>query len=352
MTLLIIYLLVALVFSFLCSLLEASLLSITPSHATVVGKKDAGLGKDLQNFKDNIDMPLAAILTLNTFAHTIGAAGVGAQAQLIWGEEYLTVISVVLTIIILILTEIIPKTLGANYWKALTPFTVRTLKILIYSPLYPIIIFSQFITKRLKQEKNKSVLSRADFTVMAEIGMQEGILHHDESRVINNVLRFNAVLASQIMTPRTVIKAAPESQTLRDFYDTSADLPFSRIPVYDGSVDQITGYIMKVQVFQTLIKGEEDLTLADIKRPIEVTSEYGSLPELFTRLVKNKEHIALVVDEYGGTSGIVTMEDIIETLLGLEITDEVDAVEDLQKWAREKWQKRMDSMEQGPDSES
>ncbi|GAB3194431.1 CNNM domain-containing protein [Pontibacter aydingkolensis] len=321
-------------------MLEASLLSITPSHANIVGKEDPALGKDLQHFKDNIDMPLAAILTLNTFAHTIGAAGVGAQAQVIWGEEYLTVVSIVLTIVILILTEIIPKTLGANYWKPLTPFTVRTLKIMIYSPLYPIILFSQFITKRLKRDKDKSVLSRADFTAMAEIGTKEGILHHDESRVINNVLRFNVILASHIMTPRTVIKAAPEEQTIQEFYDNTTNMRFSRILVFDTSIDHITGYVLKDEVLQRIIKGDGDLPLRAIKRPIHVSSEFTPIPELFTKIIKKKEHIALVLDEYGGTAGIVSMEDIIETLLGLEITDEFDDIEDLQKWAREKWQKR------------
>ncbi len=340
MGLLLIYLFIALFFSFLCSLLEASLLSITPSHANVIGKENPSLGKDLQHFKDNIDKPLAAILTLNTFAHTIGAAGVGAQAQAIWGEEYLTIISVVLTIIILILTEIIPKTLGANYWKSLTPFTVRTLKILIYSPLYPLILFSQFITKRLKRDKDMSVLSRADFTAMAEIGTKEGILHQDESRVINNVLRFNVILAGHIMTPRTVIKAAPEKQLIREFYDNSTNMRFSRILVFDNSVDQITGYVLKDEVLQRIIEGDGGLSLAEIKRPIHVVHENTPVPQLFTRLMEKKEHIALVVDEYGGTAGIVSMEDVIETLLGLEITDEFDAVEDLQKWAREKWEKR------------
>ncbi|WP_162052221.1 CNNM domain-containing protein [Pontibacter pamirensis] len=340
MTLLLIYLFVALLFSFLCSLLEASLLSITPSHANIVGKENPALGKDLQHFKDNIDMPLAAILTLNTFAHTIGAAGVGAQAQLIWGEEYLTVVSIVLTIVILILTEIIPKTLGANYWKQLTPFTVKTLKVMIYSPLYPIILFSQFITKRLKRDKDKSVLSRADFTAMAEIGAKEGILHKDESRVINNVLRFNIILASHIMTPRTVIKAAPVEQTIQEFYDNFTNMRFSRIPVFEKSIDHITGYVLKDEVLHRIIKGDGNLPLRAIERPIHVAGEYTPIPELFTKIMKKKEHIALVIDEYGGTAGLVSMEDIIETLLGLEITDEFDDIEDLQKWAREKWQKR------------
>ncbi|QCR22363.1 CNNM domain-containing protein [Pontibacter sp. SGAir0037] len=344
MGLLILYLLIALFFSFLCSLLEASLLSITPSHVGIVSQQNPAIGRDLQHFKDNIDRPLAAILTLNTFAHTIGAAGVGAQAQLIWGEEYLTLISVLLTILILVLTEIIPKTLGANYWRQLTPFTVRTLKIMIYSPIYPIIVLSQFITRRLKQEKDRSVLSRADFTAMAELVTKEGVLQQDESRVINNVLRFNVVQAGHIMTPRTVMRAAPGRQLIQEFYSNSANLRFSRIPVFDGSIDQVTGYVLKDEVLHRLVQQQGMLALEEIKRPIQVVHQGTPVPELFTRLMESKEHIALVVDEYGGTAGLVTMEDIIETLLGLEITDEFDVVEDLQKWARDRWQKRSKNM--------
>lgn len=340
MVLLLVYLAIALFFSFLCSLLEASLLSITPSHVGVVKKEKPSLGKDLGHFKDNIDKPLAAILTLNTFAHTIGAAGVGAQAQGLWGEAYLSLVSIVLTILILFVTEIIPKTLGANYWKQLVPFTVRTLKILIYSPLYPLIILSQFITKQLKQDKSKSVLSRADFTVMAELGSHEGILKQHESKVIHNILRFNRILAKHIMTPRTVIRAAPAWQTLREFYDNRENMHFSRFPIYEESIDQIDSYVLKDEVFRRIIEGEREKTLETVKRPIQVASEVTPVPELFSSLIENREQIALVADEFGGTSGIVTMEDIIETLLGLEITDEVDDIEDLQKWARDNWKKR------------
>lgn len=344
MGLLFIYLSIALILSFLCSLLEASLLSITPSHVSVLGQQNSTVAKDLQIFKENIDRPLAAILTLNTFAHTIGAAGVGAQAQIIWGEEYLTLVSILLTILILFLTEIIPKTLGANYWKSLTPFTVKALKIMIFI-LAPIIFISQLITKRLKQDKEKSILSRADFTAMADMGTKGGILHKNEAKIINNILRFNQILAEHIMTPRTVLKAAPESQTITDFYNNSKNLRFSRIPLYDRSIDQIAYYVLKDEIMHRIIKGEGDKTLAEIKRPIEVILPSTPLPQLFSKLMEKKEHIALVVDEYGGTSGLVTMEDVIETLLGMEITDEFDDVEDLQKWAKEKWQKRANDID-------
>jgi CBS domain containing-hemolysin-like protein len=341
MGLLLLYLSISLVLSFLCSLLEASLLSVTPSHATILSQQHPTLGKDLQNFKDNIDRPLAAILTLNTFAHTIGAAGVGAQAQILWGEEYLTVVSVALTIIILLLTEIIPKTLGANYWKQLTPFTVRTLKILIYSPLYPIIYLSQFITKSLKTDKERSVLSRADFTAMAELGIKEGILLKGESKIIQNILSFNNIQVHHIMTPRTVINGAQEDQTIAAFFKQATSLRHSRIPVYSTSIDNITGYVLKDDVMQKIIQQQGHLPLKSIKRKIQVVHEHVPIPILFNNLMANKDHIAIVVDEYGGTAGIVSMEDVIETLLGAEIMDEMDDVADLQEWARTKWEKRV-----------
>jgi CBS domain containing-hemolysin-like protein len=340
MGLLILYLTIAIIFSFLCSILEAVLLSVTPSYASVLSKVQPETSKTLQEFKDNIDKPLAAILTLNTFAHTLGAAGVGAQAQAIWGDEYLSLVSAVLTIIILILSEIIPKTLGANYWQSLTPFTVKTLKILIYSPLWPLIMLSQFITKRLKRDKSKSVLSRADFTAMAEIGIKEGVLHKDESRVIRNLLGLNKVQVHHIMTPRTVISAAPEQITIREFYDNSKNLPFSRIPIYETTIDNISGYVLKGEVLQKLVDNEGDAPLHTIKRPIFVTSENTLISQLINKLVEGNEHVALVVDEYGGTAGIITLEDIIETLLGLEITDEFDDIADMQDWAKEAWRKR------------
>lgn len=336
MTLLLVYLGIALTMSFLCSLIEATLLSITSSHVSIVSKTQPRLGKDLQKFKNNIDKPLAAILTLNTFAHTIGAAGVGAQAQLLWGDKSLTVVSIVLTILILILTEIIPKTLGANYWKQLTPFTVKVVKSMIVL-LYPIVLFSQLITKILNKNKEANVLSREDFSVMAEIGNKDGALKEEEYTIINNILRFNLLKVSSIMTPRTVIIAASQDQTIREFYDDTDNLRFSRIPLYADSMDDIRGYVLKDEILQNIIKGNGDKSLSSIARKFIVKPETASTSKVFEKLILEKEHIALIVDEYGGTSGIVTMEDLIETVLGLEITDESDDIEDLQKWAREKW---------------
>ena len=344
MALLLLYLAIALFFSFLCSLLEASLLSISPSHVSIISKDNPKMGKDLQHFKDNIDRPLAAILTLNTFAHTVGAAGVGAQAQILWGDEYLTAVSVVLTILILVFTEIIPKTLGANFWKQLTPFTVRTLNILIYSPLYPFILLSQFITRNLKTDKNRSVLSRADFTAMAELGIKEGIFKKGESQIIQNILRFNNILVRHIMTPRTVIVSAQQDMTIKDFFREFPDLRFSRIPIYKTNLDDVSGYVLKDEVLYKLINMEGDDSLGSIARTIQAVPEHMPIPTLFNRLMDKQDQIALVVDEYGGTAGLVSMEDIIETLLGMEIIDEMDQIADLQEWAKSNWEKRAKRM--------
>jgi CBS domain containing-hemolysin-like protein len=264
MGLLLLYLTIALFFSFLCSIMEAVLLSVTPSYVGIKLQEGKQEGKDLEAFKDNIDRPLAAILTLNTFAHTLGAAGVGAQAQIIWGEEYLTLISTILTLIILFLSEIIPKTLGANYWQQLTPFTVKALKVMIYSPLYPIIVLSQFITRWLKSDKERSVLSRADFTAMAEIGMKEGIFRDEESKIISNLLQFNRIQVKHIMTPRTVVEAAPEEMKVMEYFEQRAEFHFSRIPIYQENIDQITGYVLKDDILTQLVKGQGESLLKEI----------------------------------------------------------------------------------------
>ena len=343
MVLLIIYFLIALLFSFLCSLMEAVILSVTPSFIT----KKIQEGKDyavwLKKYKDNIDRPLASILTLNTFAHTLGAAGVGAQAQLLWGNEYLSITSVVLTILILIFSEIIPKTIGANYWPGLSRFTVFMIRILMVV-LYPFVLISQWITKLFNINKRKSVLSRADFSAMAELAEEEGVIQKGESLIIQSITRFEKLKASDIMTPRMVVFAARESTTAGAFYNDNSDLSFSRVPVYKDSIDNISGYILKDDLLTSLVEGKKNAELKSIKRDIITIYENLSIAALYKKLMEEKEHIVLVVDEYGGTEGIVSLEDVIETIIGLEITDETDNIEDLQKAARENWEKRAKRM--------
>ena len=340
MILLILYLFIALFFSFLCSMLEASLLSTTPSFIAAKVNENKAYGRTLKRFKDNVDLPLAAILTLNTFAHTIGAAGVGAQAQEIWGNEYLSITSGVLTLLILILSEIIPKTLGASYWKQLAPFTAKTLIVLIYSPLYPFIILSKFITKILNKNKQETVLSRAEFQAMAEIGVEEGIFEKEESKILMNLMKFNYIVVKSIMTPRTVVLAASEDSTIEEFFESSDRIRVSRIPIYKENIDNVTGYVLKDDLMEYLIEKRSEIKLKKLSRNLMVVNEKMPIIRLFYKFVQEKEHIAMVVGEYGEMSGIVSMEDVIETLLGAEIMDELDNVEDMQKQAMLIWEKR------------
>ncbi len=339
MTLFFIYLSIAVFVSFICSILEAVLLSITPAFINIKIQEGKKSGHDLKKFKDNIDRPLSAILTLNTFANTAGAAGVGAQAQLIWGNEFLTVISFGLTLIILFFSEIIPKTIGAVYWENLAGTTSAVLTVLV-TILWPAVWISQFLTRLLKKDNQKSILSRADFHAMADIGLQDGVFRESESKIIKNLLNFNSISVEDIMTPLTVVVAEDEEMTLAAFAKKHPEFRFSRIPVYQKKIDNITGFILKDEVLQSLLQKTTHKQLKDIRRKILAVPEVVSIPEIFKLLIEKNTHIAMVVDEYGGMAGIVTMEDIIETLLGLEITDELDKVEDLQELARSNWEKR------------
>ncbi|MFP4024103.1 MAG: CNNM domain-containing protein [Thiohalospira sp.] len=340
MGLLLIYLFVALIFSFLCSILEAVLLSITPSYIASKAKEHKKYALKLQQYKEKIDLPLAAILTINTFAHTIGAAGVGGQVQILYGNEYVSIASAIITIIILIFSEIIPKTLGANFWKQLAPFAATALTIMIYSPLYPVIWLSKLITVLLSKKKIESVLSRSEFQAMAEIGVKEGIFKKEESKILLNLMVFKQIVVKNIMTPRTVVFAAPEDITIKDFYEQNEMIRFSRIPVFIDDIENITGYVLKDDIMQSIIEKNNQVFLKNIRRDIKVVNEKMPIIRLFYKLIEEKEHIAMVVGEYGEMVGIVTMEDIIETLLGTEIMDELDNIENMQEQAKKNWEKR------------
>ena len=333
-------------FSFLCSIWEAVLLSIPPSFVEIKKQEGGIVGKTLAEFKQNIDKPLAAILTLNTIAHTVGAIGVGAAATKLWGESnpFMTgvVVPVAMTLAILIFSEIIPKTIGANGWKTWAGFTVRALRIVIII-LYPLVWLAQLITKALKKDKNKSVLSRADFHAMTDIGTREGVLKKEESKILKNLLRFHSVRAEDIMTPRTVVISASQDMLIKDFYEKhqgKIKLRFSRIPLYESNKDHVSSYFLKVDMLEKMIQDQGNAPLKSIARPITIISEKILLPDLFNLLMKKREHIALVVDEFGGMAGVLTMEDIIETILGTEILDEMDSEADMQALARKNWEKR------------
>nr|MBX2879922.1 DUF21 domain-containing protein [Granulosicoccus sp.] len=271
----------------------------------------------------------------------VGAIGVGAQATSIWGASIIStaVVPVIMTLAILILSEIIPKTIGANYWKELAGFTVSSLKIIMWI-LAPLVFISQLITKALKKDKKASVLSRADFGAMAELGSQQGVFDEGESNILRNLLRFNTIFAKNVMTPRTVMIAADQQTTIRAFHDQHPHLRFSRIPVYESSQDHITGYVLKDEVLKKLVDNNGDEPLSTIKREVLAVKEDFPIPDLFNHFTEKREHIAMVVDEFGGTAGLVTMEDVIETLLGLEIVDEQDNTADMQALARKQWEVR------------
>ncbi len=344
-TLLITFFLISIVVSFLCSLWEAVLLSITPSYAQLKLKEGSPIGRQLQAFKENIDRPLAAILSLNTIAHTVGAIGVGAQAAQIWAETnpMLTSVAVpaIMTLGILILSEIIPKTIGANHWQKLVPFMVKSLQIIIFA-LYPLVWLGQFLTRALKKDKSQSVFSRSEFLAMAEIGVEEGHVEPQESEVIENLLLLHTVQARDIMTPRPVVKVASEEMTIRDFFEANKKLPFSRIPLYERDArEDISGYFLKDKLHTSLLRDQGNEPLKSIRREIIIIHESSPVPDLFKMFLEKREHIALVVDEFGGMAGIITMEDVIETLLGTEIIDEADHTVDMQALAREKWEQRV-----------
>ncbi len=341
MSLLVAFLLVSIVFSFLCSVWEAVLLSITPSFIQMKVQQGDPLGTTLLAFKENIDRPLAAILTLNTVAHTVGAIGVGAQATKIWGESFVAtaVVPVAMTLAILIFSEIVPKTIGANYWKELAGFTVRSLKFVIVL-LTPLVFVSQLITKVLKKDKVGSVFSREDFGAMAELGSQQGVFDEGEANILRNLLRFRTILARDVMTPRTVMRSAREDSTVREFHEAHPNLRFSRIPIFDETLDAIRGYVLKDEVLKEIVEGNGDKKLSSIRRDLVAVKEDFPIPKLFSLFTEKREHVAIVVDDYGGTVGIVTMEDVIETLLGLEIVDEHDNAVDMQALARERWIQR------------
>lgn len=340
MTLLILYLVLALGVSFLCSILEASLLSMSPSFVKDAEEKGTKTGAILATLKTNIDRPLAGILSLNTIAHTVGAAGVGAQAASVFGEGYFGIISAVLTLLILFFSEIIPKTLGALYWKQLAAFTAYTCKFIIVG-LYPLVWISEKLTKLLSPKGPlEGQVSRDEVVAMAQLGHSEGVIGEQESKIIHNLIRFRRIQVDDIMTPRTVVSKLPETMTCGDAAKENSLKRFSRIPVHSEDAEHITGYVLKQKVLEQVAFDKHDTLLSEIRRPIRLVHEDASLSNLFNDLFPHKEHIALVVDEYGGMSGLVTNEDLIETLLGLEITDESDETEDMRELARKRWEER------------
>jgi len=339
MALLLFYLFLALVVSFLCSIMEAVLLSTPISYLR--GKEENGdhSVKKLIKLKLNVDRPLSAILSLNTIAHTVGAAGVGAQATIVFGEAYFGIVSAILTILILVLTEIIPKTIGARFWRQMTVVTGIGINIMIVIA-YPLVVLSAIITKLIASSNFEQTTSREEISALANLGTEEGVFGERENKIIQNLIRLKTIGVAEVMTPRVVVTVANENMSLDDFLKDKDYLRFSRIPIYSNDLENITGYVFRQSVFEMLAEDEEGLKLKDIKRNIVIVADTLPLFSLWEMLLEKKEHIALIIDEYGGMEGVVTMEDIIETLLGFEIIDEKDTVTDMQQFARERWKMR------------
>ena len=319
--------------------MEAVLLSTPNTFLIVKYESGNSWAKAFLGLKSNIDKPLSAILSLNTVAHTVGAAGVGAQAVVLFGDEYFGIVSAILTILILVLTEIIPKTVGARYWRTLAKPASIVINVMIVIT-YPLVVISSLITKAISKNQQEQTTSREEIAALASIGTDEGVFTEKEHKIIQNILKLKNVRVTEIMTPRVVVAVADENLSLADFLKNKDYLKFSRIPIYSGNDENITGYVFRQTVFEKLAEDEHELKLRDIKRDIIIVPNSIVLFTLWEKLIEKKEHITLIVDEYGGLDGIVTMEDIIETLLGLEIIDEKDTITDMQKFARERWNAR------------
>ncbi|GGD22388.1 CNNM domain-containing protein [Flavobacterium orientale] len=344
MTLLFVYLFIALFTSFICSILEAVLLSTPLSFLKAKVEQGDADAITFIKLKEDIDKPLSAILSLNTVAHTVGAAGVGAQATLVFGEAYFGVVSAVLTILILVLTEIIPKTLGANYSRELMGIAAKSINVMIFIT-YPLVVISAVLTKLLSRNEKELTTSREEISALASIGTEEGIFGEKENKIIQNLIKLKGIKISEIMTPRIVVVVANEEMTLQEFLNNKDFLHFSRIPIYEGNRDNITGYVFRELVFEKLAEDQFDLKLKDIRRDIVTFPKVTSLFDAWEELLHNKEQISLISDEYGGMDGIATLEDIIETLLGFEIVDEKDKVEDMQQYAMERWKTKQKKYE-------
>ncbi len=338
--LLLIYFSIAIGFSFLCSIAEAVLLSITPSYIAERRKEKTNSALQIIDLKQSIDRPLAAILSLNTIAHTVGAAGVGAQAAKIYGDQYVGVISAVLTLLILVLSEIIPKTIGALYWRRLAGIVAIFIRFLIVL-MFPLVWLSELLTRWLAGDKKQKLVTRSEISAVAELGTREGLLKNHESRILRNLLKLESIRVEDVMTPSTVVISLEASQSLSNVADKLKTLPVSRIPIFQVRRDTVIGFVRKSDLLTAIASGESEKLVSEFSRPIVAVHKNESITAVFDRLLDSRAHIALVVDQFGGSEGIVTLEDVVETLLGLEIVDEQDMDVNMQELARERWKQRL-----------
>ncbi len=340
MALLLFFLLGALAISFLCSILESTLMSTPISYITMREEEGYKPAVRFKEYKQDPSRPIAAILSLNTIANTIGAAGVGRQATIIFGSQWFGLVSALMTILILIFAEIIPKTIGTTRWKSLMGFATLAIRGLIFI-MYPLVILVELITKWVAPEDaQETAVSRDEVSAMANVAEEEGDLEEDENTIIQNLISMDEVPAYEVMTPRVVCEIAPESMTLKAFYKNKRFRHHSRIPVYANDDEYITGYILRMEALQLMAEDKFDTTLGEIRRDVATFDEDTPLDKIWDEMLSKDEQIAIIINEYGSFQGIITLEDVIETLLGSEIVDEQDTVRDMQQLALERWKKR------------
>ncbi|WP_352338045.1 hemolysin family protein [Psychrobacter sp. 16-MNA-CIBAN-0192] len=342
--LLIMFVVIAIAISFVCSLAESALLSMTPSYIAGVQEYSPKKANMLRRLKiDNIDQSLAAILTLNTVAHTLGSIGAGAQATIVFGSAWFGLFSAIMTLAILFLSEIIPKTLGTVYWRQLSGMVAYFVRGIILL-LYPLIWISERLTKLLVRGKEQETFSRREFSALATIGEESGHIDPLESRIIRNLLAFGAIKVEDIMTPRSVMLAFEQNKTVAELLVDRPKLTFSRLPIYDGDLDNITGFVLKTDMLLAKVNHAMHKPLTQFQREITFVFSKMKLFDLLELMLKNRIHIAITVGEYGEVKGLVTLEDVFETLLGLEIVDEIDRVEDMQALARQMMDRRVERL--------
>jgi len=345
MTLLIIYLVIAIGVSFLCSILEAVLLSVTPAFVESQLEPRPVRGKVLKQVKDNLDKSISSILILNTFAHTMGAAGVGAQATKVFGARWETLVAVVLTLAILYLSEIIPKTLGAKFWKQLALPSAQIIQLLV-KLLFPLVWLSAQLTNLFGTGGHSAAINREELAALAKLGARHGSLGSQEGELLENILKLREIRTAEILTPRTVISALSAALTVREALAKMKEVPFTRLPVYKNNLDSIVGLVLWPRLLEAMLEDGGDKPLTDYMVPINRVSEELRVPVLLDLFIRRREHLFLVEDGYGQTAGIVTLEDAMETLLGREIMDESDTVADMQELARAKYRGRLRNLKE------
>ena len=322
---------------------EAVLLSVSPSYIANLKASSPAHAERLAKVKRNIDRSLAAILTLNTIAHTVGAGGAGAEAAAYFGAQYVGIAMAVLTLLILFVSEIIPKTIGALYWRPLAPLTARFVQGLTWV-LSPLLWISDLITRLITRGKSVHAISRDEIAAMADLGMASGQLDENESRILKNVFRLPGLRVADIMTPRTVVFALQQDLTVAEALTQQPKIEFSRIPVFAAHRDEVTGFVLKSDLYANQVTAAGTAKLRDLKRPLSGVPDQLPLNRVLREMLTSREHILLVVDEHGGMDGLVTLEDVVETLIGIEIVDEADQIDDMRRLARLKWRERMERL--------